>query len=215
MTVIYPDQGPGYCSVEDVRALGITEDMASATTIEVNINRAAQEMDAYLGGSYMMHDIAEWMDGNGRTKLFLKDYPIKALQAVRLRKSDGSIEDLSIFDPDTNPSGIIRIANAEAGIIERIDGGVFPRGHANIYISWTAGYLKEDIPGALKMVNARLAAAYTLMGIEGAQNPNGLNSISEGALNVSFGAHSSKVQALTDGWKDALKAYKRLAYGTL
>jgi hypothetical protein len=206
MTIMFSEQRSAYCSVDDVRAFGITEDMQDATDIDVNILRAAQEMDAFMQGTYLPHTVALWLDGNGKDTLLLPDYPVRSIQVIRVDD-----EDLTVFDESTG-TGTVRIVDGEAGIIKRRDGGAFTSGDANIYVEYTAGYDPEAMPGDLRMANAKLAAAYTLAGLEGVNNPLSLSSISEGALNMAFGGSSQKIQALTAGLMDSLIKYRRVAF---
>ncbi len=213
MTVIITDPGPGYCNIQDVRALGITEDMAAASLIETHIYRAAQEMDTYMGGTYKLHEVDAWLDGSGRRTLMLQDYPVHVLEQVMVRKGD-TMEELELFNPGTG-EGQVRVKSAQAGILELVDGSTWPTGPSTVHIIYEAGISEDQMPGALRAVNARMAAAMTLQAIEGDINPQGLQSIGEGGLSVSYGGHESKAQALMEGWKDDLKLLKRVAYGTI
>lgn len=213
MTVIPTGPTPGYCNIDDVRALGITEEMASASLIETNIYRAAHEMDSYMGGSYKLHDVDVWLDGTGKALLFLPDYPVHVLLQVQVRKGD-TLEDLQIFEPATG-EGQVYLKNAQAGILQLVDGSVWPSGAGTVHIVYEAGIPDAEMPGALRAVNARMAAAMTLQAIEGDINPQGLQSIGEGGLSVSYGGHASKAQALMQGWQDALKPYKRVVHATI
>jgi len=215
LTVLTEDIGPGYCSVEDVRALGITADILAASYIEVLIARTADLMDSYLGGTFKLHEVQEWILSNhGTGRLIVSDYPIIELLGVKVRYAlnEAPIE-LSIFDPQTG-EGVIRY-KGKSGIIERIDGGIFPEPPGATWLHYTAGYEPEDMPGILRDINARLAAAYSLMQIDGDINPQGLSSIGEGALSLSYGGNNQKAAALLEGWKEALSPIRRLSYGSL
>jgi len=119
----------------------------------------------------------------------------------------------AVYNPETGEGAVMY--KGRSGIIERIDGGTFPAPPGGVWVHYTAGYAAEDMPGLLRDINARLAAAYCLAQIEGDRNPEGLASIGEGALSVSYGGHSQKAAALMEGWKEALIPLKRLSYGSI
>ena len=212
MTVLNRDAGVGYCTVDDVRALGITDEMADASIVETQINRAAEQMDAYIGGTLIMHEITGWFRGSGSSIMTVKDYPIATIEDIKVR-AGGQVKTLSVYDPETD-TGEVDIKSAGAGILERVDNGIFPATRS-VYLHYWAGYEPEDMPGSLRIINARLAAAYCLMRAEGDDNPNGLNSIGEGALSVSFGANSTKAAELMEGWQNELNNLRRVPYGSI
>lgn len=213
MTVMPTGPTPGYCNIDDVRALGLTEEMASASLIETNIYRAAHEMDSYMGGTYKLHDVDIWLDGAGKSLLFLPDYPVHVLLHVWVRKGD-SMEELQIFDASTG-QGQVRVKSAQGGIMELVDGSTWPKGPSTVHITYEAGLPDDQMHGALRSVNARMAAAMTLQAIEGDINPQGLQSIGEGGLSVSYGGHASKAQALMEGWKEDLQLFRRVVHATI
>ena len=115
--------------------LGLESEAALASLTEDLIEQASSIVDQYCGRDFALHeDVTEKHDGTGRRRLRLKGWPIIAVASVAV----GGVsltEDLE-YEVDAGP-----------GILERVDGAVWPAGLRNVSVVYSHGYVSP--PGAI------------------------------------------------------------------
>ncbi len=115
--------------------LGLANEAALTSLAADLIEQASETVDLYCGRDFALHeDVAERYDGSGRRRLRLRGHPIVAVASVAV----GGVsltEDLE-YEVDAGP-----------GILERVDGAVWPPGLRNVSIVYSYGYVVT--PGAI------------------------------------------------------------------
>jgi len=107
--------------------LGLESEAALASLVEDLIEQASGIIDTYCERDFALHEaVTERLDGNGRERIRLAGHPLVSVTSVTL----GSTPLDSAFY-EVRPG---------AGILERIDGGVWPAGRRNIAVVYTYGF---------------------------------------------------------------------------
>ncbi len=115
--------------------LGLADEDALGSLAADLIEQASDVVDAHCGRDFTHHvDESERHDGTGRRRLRLRGHPIVAVTSVEVG-GVSLIEDLE-YEVDAGP-----------GILERVDGAVWPRGQRNISVVYSHGYTVP--PGAI------------------------------------------------------------------
>lgn len=111
-------------------------DTAALVSLAADLNEQASEtVDLYCGRDFMLHeDVAERYDGSGRLRLPLRGWPIISVASVAV----GGVA----LAEGVNYEGL-----PGAGILERVDGAVWPVGLRNVSIVYSYGYTAA--PGAI------------------------------------------------------------------
>lgn len=178
-----------YCTVADVRkyARGIVAATVSDADVEVFITGAEGEINDALNQDFLQHtDEVEYYSGTGRPRLFINadKRPILAITHIKDRDADGLGQTtLTVFTP-VDGEGDYYPIDAEAGIIKFYDNT--PRAaNLNIEVKYNWGYV--TVPASVAKLCALIASIPTMAMAAGVASPQGLTSISEGALSLSWG----------------------------
>jgi hypothetical protein len=124
--------------------LGLESEAALASLTEDLIEQASDIVDAYCGRDFGHHvDATERHDGTGRPRLRLKGWPILSVTSVEVGGA--------ALTEGTEFEGV-----AGSGILERIDGAVWPPGRRNVVVTYSYGYIAP--PGAIAGVVEDLVA---------------------------------------------------------
>ena len=118
--------------------LGLESEAALASLTEDLIEQASGIVDQYCGRDFALHeDVAERYDGSGRLRLPLRGWPIISVTSVAV----GGTALAEGVDYEVLSGG---------GILERVDGAVWPPGRRNISVVYTYGFTTP--PGAIVSV---------------------------------------------------------------
>ena len=175
-----------YCTIADVRryARGVGTDKVPDADITEYIKEASSEIDNATVKSWgKTEDYVEYHDGHIFDRLKLENYPVISIASIEYR-DDGSWTALDLFNPTTG-EGHYTLENPDAGIVRWTSTERPTTGTMNIKVTYTYGYM--ETPGYIKKLCAIIAAMYTLALAAGDVSPDGLVSISEGALSLSWG----------------------------
>lgn len=148
--------------------LGLADEAALTSLAADLIEQASETVDLYCGRDFALHeDVAERLDGTGRRRLRLRGHPIVAVISVGV----GGVsltEDLE-YEVDAGP-----------GILERVDGAVWPPGLRNVSVVYSYGYVVT--PGAIAGIVEDLVA--------GALTHAARNRATKGASSMSMDGYS-------------------------
>ena len=148
--------------------LGLESEAALASLTEDLIEQASSIVDQYCGRDFALHeDVAERYDGPGRRRLRLKGWPIISVTSVAV----GGTALAEGVDYEVLSGG---------GILERVDGAVWPPGRRNISVVYTYGYTTP--PGAIVSVVEDL--------VVGALTHAARNRATKGASSMSMDGYS-------------------------
>ena len=128
--------------------LGLADEAALASLVADLNEQASETIDLYCGRDFGLHeDVTEKHDGNGRERIRLDGYPIISVTSVTLGGTALTEDaDYAILD--------------DAGILERIDYGVWTVGKRNLVVVYSYGY--SAAPGAIVgIVEDMVAGALT------------------------------------------------------
>ena len=115
----------------------LNDDALTPAQVERLINAATDAIEAHLGRRIMARNYAEWLDGQGGSRLFLKHHPVVSISKIVIGRTDG--EEL---DPDDY------VVDMGAGIVQYDYG--FTAGWQNILVEYRAG--SETIPADVEQV---------------------------------------------------------------
>lgn len=127
-----------YCTIEDIRAEGVTEEQFIDDRVTAAITQAAAYIEKATGRFFYSRELTLTLDGEGDDTLFL-DVPIIAVSAITIGGSACDLDDFEIYNrliPDDRKCP--KIVYTE---------GIFPEGNLNVSISGTFGYLDESGSG--------------------------------------------------------------------
>ena len=148
--------------------LGLESEAALASLVEDLIEQASSIVDQYCGRDFALHeDVAERYDGSGRRRLRLKGWPIISVTSVAV----GGVALAEGVDYEVLPGG---------GILERIDGLVWPAGLRNVSVVYSHGYVSP--PAAITGIVEDLVA--------GALTHAARNRATKGASSMSMDGYS-------------------------
>jgi hypothetical protein len=127
--------------------LGLESEAALASLVEDLIGQASDTIDTYCERDFALHEAeAVRLDGNGRECIRLPGHPLVSVTSVTL----GS----TLLDSTTYE------VRPGAGILERIDGGVWSAGRRNLTIVYSYGYATTP-PAITGIVEDLVAGALT------------------------------------------------------
>lgn len=176
-----------YGSVEAVRDFtrGIDASQVPDDQIERYLALVEPIIDQATGQSWGKTTTTEYYDGNTKKSLVLRNWPVLALTSVEKRNDEGTaFETLTVYDPATN-EGDYWLEKQKAGIVLWTSEERPRTGQLAIKITYDYGY--DPTPKNIDALASMLAAVYTLAYAAGIASPQGLVSIAEGALSLSWG----------------------------
>ena len=148
--------------------LGLADDDALASLVEDLIEQASGIVDQYCGRDFDHYaDVSERHDGTGRRRLRLKGWPIIAVTSVEVGGT-------------ALTEGLEYEAVPDPGILERIDGLIWPAGLRNVSVVYSHGYVSP--PAAITGVVEDLVA--------GALTHAARNRATKGASSMSMDGYS-------------------------
>lgn len=172
--------------------LGLESEAALASLVEDLIEQASGIVDQYCGRDFALHeDVAERYDGPGRRRLRLKGWPIISVTSVAVGGT-------------ALTEGLEYEAVPDPGILERIDGLVWPAGLRNVSVVYSHGYVSP--PGAIVgIVEDLVAGALT----HAARNRavKGASSMSMDGYSVAY-SELSRLMALAPEQMQTLDRYR-------
>ena len=125
-------------SLADGKAsLGSTGDTDNDGAIADQINALSARFETETGRKLKSREHTEYYDGNGRSYLYLTNYPLASTTIVI------TIDEARAFDDtgDVVTSTDVILSTEEA--LVRLDGHTFTSGKANVKIVYTAGYTTD------------------------------------------------------------------------
>lgn len=148
--------------------LGLESEAALASLTRDLIEQASSIVDQYCGRDFALHeDVAERYDGSGRLRLPLRGWPIIAVTSVEVGGT-------------ALTEGLEYEAVPGPGILERIDGLVWPAGLRNVSVVYSHGYVSP--PAAIVSVVEDL--------VVGALTNAARNRATKGASSMSMDGYS-------------------------
>lgn len=172
--------------------LGLADEAALASLVDDLNEQASETIDLYCGRDFALHeDVTERYDGSGRRRLRLRGHPIVAVTSVAV----GGValaEDLE-YEVDVG-----------SGILERVDGAVWPPGLRNVSIVYSYGYVVT--PGAIAGVVEDLVAG-SLTHAARNRATKGASSMSMDGYSVAY-SELSRLMALAPEQMQVLDRYR-------
>ena len=148
--------------------LGLESEAALASLVEDLIEQASGIVDQYCGRDFALHEaVNERYDGSGRLRLPLRGWPIISVTSVAV----GGVALAEGVDYEVLPGG---------GILERVDGAVWPPGLRNVSVVYSHGYVSP--PAAITGIVEDLVA--------GALTHAARNRATKGASSMSMDGYS-------------------------
>ncbi len=125
--------------------LGLESEAALAALVEDLIGQASDTVDTYCERDFALHEaVTERLDGNGRERIRLAGHPLLSVTSVTL---GSTLLDSASYE-----------VRPGAGILERIDGGVWSAGRRNLTIVYSYGYATTP-PAIVGIVEDLVAGA--------------------------------------------------------
>jgi len=147
--------------------LGLADDDALASLVEDLIGQASDTVDTYCERDFALHEaVTERLDGNGQERIRLAGHPLVSVTSVTL---SNALLDSASYE-----------VRSGAGILERIDRGVWPAGRRNIAVVYTYGFTTP--PAAITGIVEDLVA--------GALTHAARNRATKGASSMSMDGYS-------------------------
>ena len=107
--------------------LALVDDDALASLVEDLLEQASDTVDTYCERDFALHEaVTVRLDGNGRECIRLPGHPLVSVTSVTL---GSTLLDSASYE-----------VRSGAGILERIDRGVWPAGRRNIAVVYTYGF---------------------------------------------------------------------------
>ena len=178
--VIASIAGPGYCTVDDLRAEDVTEDDADDLRLLEVIAQSSQFVDMACGYFFEPRFLDLSLSGRGHNRLFL-NMPIVAIESVKVVSEFIPFETApeetivyvfnrhlrqGLFSPDDRRNPKVELGsrfNPYRSTTQRTYGAVsFPRGRQNVLVKGMFGYTDPDgsstggTPKAIRDVTMRL-----------------------------------------------------------
>lgn len=116
-------------------------DSTGTTEYDGLINDCINEMSAVFntecGRKLKARAYTEYYDGNGRSSLFLNNYPVTSTGVTV------TIDETRAFTTDYQVTSTDVIVSTDKGLV-RLDGWTFQAGTANVKVEYSAGYSTSD-----------------------------------------------------------------------
>lgn len=157
--------GPGYCTVDDLRAEGVGPEVADDLRLLEAIETAGRQIEAWTGNVFEPRYMELALAGRGSFVLLL-DLPIVAIESVKIQNDfvpfdlapDETV--VTVFNrhlrqrllaPDDRQNPKIELGS-RFGPYSRVyesgprtnDGSIFPRGRQNVLVRGVFGYTEPD-----------------------------------------------------------------------
>lgn len=128
--------------------LGLADEASLASLVKDLIEQASDSVDLYCGRDFAHHvAVEERCDGTGRDRLMLRGRPVISVTSVE-------VDGVSLVDGDEY------MAHEGQGILERIDGLPWRRGHRNVVVVYSYGYVTPP-PAIVGVVEDLVTGALT------------------------------------------------------
>jgi len=171
--------------------LGLADEAALTSLAADLIEQASDIVDTYCERDFALHEaVTERLDGNGRERIRLAGHPLASVTSVTL---GSTLLDSASYE-----------VRPGAGILERIDRGVWPAGRRNIAVVYTYGFTTP--PAAITGIVEDLVA--------GALTHAARNRATKGASSMSMDGYSvayselSRLMVLTPEQMQTLDRYR-------
>ena len=171
--------------------LGLESEAALASLTDDLIEQASDTIDTYCERDFALHEaVTERLDGNGRERIRLAGHPLVSVTSVTL---SNALLDSALYE-----------VRSGAGVLERIDRGVWPAGRRNIAVVYTYGFTTP--PAAITGIVEDLVA--------GALTHAARNRATKGASSMSMDGYSvayselSRLMALAPEQMQTLDRYR-------
>lgn len=130
------------------KVLGIDEEDESF--VQLLIIFASFELERYADRCFGEREIKDFYNGGyERRELTLKQYPLKSVEKLTVRRNDVDYEiSPSFYQVDS--SGTFGEME-RPGVIRLNEGYLFPSGRNCVQVEYTAGYKADEVPEDLKM----------------------------------------------------------------
>lgn len=135
-------------SLPDVKSYLKITDTADDSRIGWIIEAISRELNEETDRTLVQTELTEYYDGDGTDRLFLHSYPVSAVASVYIDGDHG-------FTADTLEDSDSYFANTDIGCLVH-NTGIWPRGHRNIKVTYTAGYTQASVPKDLKRATCDL-----------------------------------------------------------
>jgi len=147
--------------------------------LEEIINSTSTFIENYCRRKFVSQEHTEYIDGNDRNKLRIKEFPVTVLTSVQLYDYQSE----TVLDTLTEHTEFELYY--DEGILYK--GGCWTRGRKNWKVIYTAGYTTANMPEDLKQaVNQMCSLIYTM------KNKQGIKSEKIGSYSISYGAASGE-----------------------
>ncbi|MBE2228256.1 MAG: phage head-tail connector protein [Ignavibacteria bacterium] len=134
--------------------LNIT-DNSKDTFLQLCIDSSVKEIEDYLNRTITLDDYTEYINGNNRNLIYLRNYPIIEITSVKYFNEYDAFED--IFSTGDTPANSVLILS-QTNSIKLLKGYFFFYGCKNIEIIYQAGFDSNTVPEDIKMVILELAS---------------------------------------------------------
>ncbi len=182
------------------------------------ITAESQLIANYCNRNFISQDYTEVRDGTGSRELMMKQWPITAVSSVQINNDvvpyqSQFSQNVPFVTPGWNSwGGPLPTSYYWTGrrILARL--GAWPRGQANLLVSYTAGYPADALPADLIQAATELVAfrykQSTRVGIGGGQAIDGQN-VNFGGTGSS-GLSGSNMGDMPQSVKTALQHYRKV-----
>lgn len=164
-------------------ARGTGTDKVADSDILAFIQDASSQVEDYTQQIWDERDATDYINGSELDRLGLPHYPVTTITSISKRVS-GAMEALAVYDPETD-EGDYYLERPGSGVIRWTSSKKPGVGTLNIKAVYKYGY--ASTPEKIRKLTAMIAAISTLGLASGEVSPDGLVSISEGALSLSWG----------------------------
>lgn len=171
--------------------LGLADEAALASLVADLNEQASDTIDTYCERDFALHEaVTERLDGNGRERIRLAGHPLVSVTSVTL---GSTLLDSALYE-----------VRPGAGILERIDGGVWSAGRRNLTIVYSYGYATTP-PAIVGIVEDLVAGALA----HAARNraTKGASSMSMDGYSVAY-SELSRLMVLAPEQMQALDRYR-------
>lgn len=142
-------------------------------------------IDAAVGHDYLLHSAeTEYHDGDSFQKLVLRNYPVVGITSIS-KRVEAAWQLLATFN-ETSGEGDYYLDKAIAGIVIWTNAEHPGSGTRAVKVVYNWGY--SSTPALISKLSAMLAAIQTYLKASGVVSSDGLVSISEGDLSLSWGS---------------------------
>lgn len=167
-----------YCTVQEIRDRGVTDQAAPDEAVEKAIARASRMVDAYAGRDFLKREATYRLDGDGTDSLFLDDRPV--VEVLELRVDD------YLLTPESyvlySDAGYIRLNGARPSIFAGFP-GIFPKGARNVEVKGVFGF--ETVPPEVNEAAILLAMEFLRTSPAEADVATGSSASTRNAIGIS------------------------------